>query len=127
MGIPKTSTLLRAVENNNLTTWPALTTRNITKYLPRSVETALGHLYQERETQRSTKSVIQKREKAQFVKIITSQEEGEIYTDQTWRFPNTPSRRYTYILILYDQDRNSILSEPIKSKSQDEQLREIRL
>ena len=34
LGIPKTSTLLSEVENNNLATWPAPTTRNITKYLP---------------------------------------------------------------------------------------------
>ena len=58
LGIPKTSTLLRAVENNNLTTWPALTTRSITKYLPKSVETALVHLDQEGKNQRSTKIII---------------------------------------------------------------------
>ena len=60
LGSPKTSTLLRAVENNNLTTWPALTKSNITKYLPKSVETALGHLDQERKNQCSTKSIIRK-------------------------------------------------------------------
>ena len=86
---PKTSTLVREVEKNNLTTWPALTTRNITKYLPKSVETALGHLDQEGKNQRSTKSIIRKREKAQFVKNITPQEEEKIYTDQTGRFPTT--------------------------------------
>ena len=56
--IPKISTLLRAVENNNQTTWPALTPINITKYLPKSVETALGHLDQERKNQRSTKIIV---------------------------------------------------------------------
>ena len=34
LGSPKTFTLLRAVENNNLATWPALTKINITHYLP---------------------------------------------------------------------------------------------
>ena len=33
------------------------------------METALGHLYQERKNQRSTKSIIRKREKARFVKL----------------------------------------------------------
>ena len=79
LGSPKISTLLMAVENNNLTTWPSLSTRNITKYLPKSVETALGHLDQERKNQRSTKSIIRKREKAKFLKITTPQEE-EKYT-----------------------------------------------
>ena len=41
------------------------------------MEIALGHLEQERKNQRSTKSIIRKREKAQFVKIITPQKEGK--------------------------------------------------
>ena len=48
LGSPKISTLLMAVENNNLTTWPSLSTRDITKYVTKSVETGLGHLDQER-------------------------------------------------------------------------------
>ena len=61
LGSPKTSTLLRAVENNNVSTWPAQTNINITKYLPNSVETALGHLEKERKNQRSIKGLIRKR------------------------------------------------------------------
>ena len=57
LGSLKTSTLLRTVENNNLTKCPALTKRTITKYLPNSVETVLGHLDQERKNQRSTKII----------------------------------------------------------------------
>ena len=71
LGSPKTSILLREVENNNLTTWPALTKSNITNYLPKSVDTSLGHLDQERKNQRLTNRIIKKREKAKFVKIIT--------------------------------------------------------
>ena len=97
------------------------------KFLPKLMETTPGHLYQERKNQRSTKSIIKKMKKAQFVKIITPQEEGKIHTDQTGRFPTTSSIGYKYILILYDQDRNSILAEPLKSKNQDDQLRAIKL
>ena len=68
LGISKTSTLLMAVKNNNLTTWSELIKSNITHYLPKSVETAIGHLYQERKNQPSTRSIIRKREKSQFVK-----------------------------------------------------------
>ena len=60
LGSPKKSTLLRAVENNNLPTCTSLRTRNITKYLPKLVETSLGHLDQEGKTQQSIKSIIQK-------------------------------------------------------------------
>ena len=108
LGSPKKSTLLRAAENKNLNTWPSLTKTNITKYLPKSVETALGHLDQERKNQLSTKSIIRKRENAQFVKIITPQEEGKIYTDQRGRLPTTSSRGYKYVIILYDKDSNNI-------------------
>ena len=44
LGSLNTSTLLRSVDNNNLTTWPALKKSYITKYLPTSVKTELGHL-----------------------------------------------------------------------------------
>ena len=52
--------------------------RNITKFLPNSVETALVYLDQERKNQRSKKSITRKQEKAQFIKIITPQEDGKI-------------------------------------------------
>ena len=102
LGSPTPSALIRAVGNNNLATWPALTKRNIIKYLLNSVDTALGHLDQERKNQRSKNIIIRKRENTQFVKITAPQEEGKIYTDQTGRLPTTPSRGCKYILILYD-------------------------
>ena len=80
------------------------------------METALGYLDQERKNQCSKKSIIIKREKSQFVKTITPKEERKIYTDQTGGVPTTSSRGYKYILILYNQDRNSILAEPLKYK-----------
>ena len=88
---------------------------------------ALGHLDQERKNQHSTKIMIRKREKTQFVKLVIPQEEGKIYTDQTGRFPTTSSRGYKYILVLYDPDISSILAEPLKLKSRDEQLRATQL
>ena len=77
LGSPKTSTIIRSVENNNLTTWPALTKRNITKYLPMSVETEKGHLDQERKNQRFTNSIIIKLEKSKFVKFSLHKKKGK--------------------------------------------------
>ena len=78
------------------------------------METALGHLNQDRKNQCSANNVIIKQEKKQFIKIVTPKKEGKLYTDQTGQFPTTSNRGYKYILILYDQDSNSILEELLK-------------
>ncbi len=56
-----------------------------------------------------------------YVKAIKTT--GQIYTDQTGRFPTTSSRGHKYIMILYDYDSNAILAEPLKSKSEGEMIR----
>jgi hypothetical protein len=48
---------------------------------------------------------------------------GQIYTDQTGRFPVVSSKGNTYIMILYDYDSNAILAQPIKDRSAPELLR----
>ena len=45
MGSPTKTTLLNAIRNNNISTWPFFTENNITKLLPDSIPTALGHQY----------------------------------------------------------------------------------
>ena len=42
------TTLLQAIRNGNLATWPGLTTNNVNKYLPEMPATVLGHLDQSR-------------------------------------------------------------------------------
>jgi hypothetical protein len=56
-----------------------------------------------------------------YVKAIETT--GQIYTDQTGRFPTTSSRGNKYIMILYDYDSNDILAEPLKAKSEGEMIR----
>jgi hypothetical protein len=41
---------------------------------------------------------------------------GQIYTDQTDRFPVISSKRNKYIMVLYEYDGNAILAEPIKTE-----------
>jgi hypothetical protein len=48
---------------------------------------------------------------------------GQIYTDQTGRFPVVSSKGNKYIIILYDYDRNVILAQPIKDRTAPELLR----
>jgi hypothetical protein len=55
LGSPATSTLLRAIRQGHLTTIPGLTINHITKHLPKSMATTLGHQDQEAKNIRSTK------------------------------------------------------------------------
>jgi hypothetical protein len=48
---------------------------------------------------------------------------GKIYSDQTGRFPVTSSRGNKYIMVVYDYDSNSILTEPLKSRNENELVR----
>jgi hypothetical protein len=48
---------------------------------------------------------------------------GRIYTDQTGRFPVVSRKGNTYIMILYDYDRNAIMAQPIKDRTAPELLR----
>ncbi len=48
---------------------------------------------------------------------------GQIYSDQTGRFPVTSSKGHKYIMIVYDYDSAAILAEPIKNRSKGELLR----
>ena len=41
----------------------------------------------------------------------------KIYTDQTKKFPMTPSQGNNYVIIIIVYDANTILAEPIKSRS----------
>jgi hypothetical protein len=42
---------------------------------------------------------------------------GKLFTDQTGRFPQKSSRGMQYIMIAYNQDSNTIIAEPIKSRA----------
>jgi hypothetical protein len=48
---------------------------------------------------------------------------GQIYTDQTGRFPVISSKGNKYIKVLYDYDGNVILAEPIKNRTAPELLK----
>jgi hypothetical protein len=54
LGSPATSTLLRAIRQGHLHTFPGLTTSLITKHLQKSIATTMGHQDQEAKNIRST-------------------------------------------------------------------------
>jgi hypothetical protein len=60
--------------------------------------------------------------KTQFIYAATI-DAGQIYTDQTGRFPVVSSKGNKYIMILYDYDSNAILAQPIKNRTAPELLK----
>jgi hypothetical protein len=100
--------------------------------LSKSDATTKGHLNQQQQNARTTKIKITKainKEtdidhgiKTQFVYAATI-DAGQIYTDQTGRFPVISSKGNKYIMILYDYDSNAILAQPIKYRTAPELLK----
>jgi hypothetical protein len=136
LGSPVPSTLIRAIRRGHLTTWPGLTTQLISKHLPKSIATTLGHQDQEAKNIRSTKNTTQKNifpvdEKEMLEDLSPSLEprthqlcamlfdKSEIltsYSDQTGRFHIPSSRGNNYIFVLYNRDTNSIHAVAIPNR-----------
>jgi hypothetical protein len=104
----------------------------VEKHLSKSTATTKGHLNQQRKNARTTQikttnagsheSDIDHGIKNQFVYAATI-DAGQIYTDQTGRFPVVSSKGNKYIMILYDYDSNAILAQPIKDRTAPELLK----
>ena len=129
---PTTTTWLQAVKAGYFATWPGLTCELIQKHLPKSEATTKGHLRQQFQNARSTKpSAIAASPDTQvaatartnnvFIEVFNPT--GQVYTDQTGRFPAISSKGNKYLMILYDYDSNAILAEPMKSRHEQEMIR----
>ena len=132
---PVHSTWLKAIRNNNFTTWPGLTKSLVEQYLPVSQATVQGHLHKERQNLQSTRvkeeSQSQKTQehdddnifppsptpnvkKNQVAYILINKKEiTTAYQDLTGRFPFKSSRGNEYVLIGYHHDANCILAHPV--------------
>jgi flagellar hook-length control protein FliK len=95
------STWITAIKNEKLSSWPGLTEHAVEKHLSKSAATTKGHLNRQRQNTRttkikSTKAINQETDidhgiKTQFLYAATI-DAGQIYTDQTGRFPVVSSR-----------------------------------
>jgi hypothetical protein len=104
---PVKSTWITAIENGNFSSWPGLTEHAVEKHLSKSTSTTKGHLNQQRQIARTTKIKdahvlvpepnIYHGIKTQFVYAATI-DAGQIYTDQTGRFPVVSSKGNKYII-----------------------------
>jgi hypothetical protein len=129
---PVKSTWITAIKNGHFTSWPGLTEHAVEKHLSKSTSTTKGHLNQQRQHARSTKInntkvIMEEPDLDQGIKTqygyAATIDAGQIYTDQTGRFPVILSKDNKYIIILYDYDINAIMAQPIKDRTAPELLR----
>ena len=122
LGFPTKATLLNAVRNNFLATFPGLTSDNVSKHFPESVETQKGHMRQGRQGVRSTqpqetfKPTPGVRHNDVYLKVFDATKKT-MYTDQTGRFPITSRKGNQYLMVAVELDGNYIEAQPLKSRS----------
>ncbi|KAI2502231.1 hypothetical protein MHU86_12203 [Fragilaria crotonensis] len=139
---PALSTLTKALDRGYLPQCMGLTSQALRKHPPHSVATIKGHLDQTRKNQRSTKTAPPlpalpppdaefSDEEADAFPVsdpdnarshhcytaIVDAASGQIYSDQTGKFIVASSTGNNYILVVYDYDSNSILVEPMRSRT----------
>jgi hypothetical protein len=139
---PATQTWVKAIDNSHFRNWPIFTGKEVKAHLPKSIATAMGHLDQQRKNLRSTKpwkrpnqadntEAINDTNPAQeqasndgFVNVLEMTDpQEESYSDLTGRFPVHSIEGNLYVLALYLYDTNAILVEPLKSRSETDQLK----
>eukprot|EP00804_Cyclotella_cryptica_P002761 CCRYP_009625-RA/>CCRYP_009625-RA protein AED:0.25 eAED:0.25 QI:0/0/0/1/0/0/4/0/596 len=126
-GYPVKSTWLKALQAGNFIGWPLLTSRNIQKYFPESVETPKGHLNQSHKNVRSTKQKPIPLETFQSPQLVGRKlrdvythvydTRDTIFSDQTGKFPHRSSSGNHYLMVMVDIDSSAILVEPIKNRT----------
>ena len=57
MGAPVVKTYINAIKNNWLTTFPGLTVEAVTRHLPKTIQTTMGHMHRVRQNIHSTQKV----------------------------------------------------------------------
>lgn len=123
---PTHRTFIEAIKRKFFVTWPGLTTALIKNHLPPSVNTAKGHLNQEKSGLQSTKDrIIQEdfypladepniKTNDVIYSIVSSSDRA--FLDLPGRFPHCSSRGNQYIVVAYHYDANAIVGLPIKNR-----------
>ena len=116
-------------------TWPGLTTDFIRKYLPKSIATTKGHLRQLKQNIQSTKIKSSPPSASPILipRVMTAQQarSNEVYfkpmqiidkisINQNGRFPAASSKGNKYIMVVFVEDTNAILTACMKHRSKSE-------
>jgi len=118
---PPVRTLQRAIQNNNLLTWPGLNKLNLKKFILDTTAVEMGHMKQEKQHLRPTKLSAphldpSTRTYELHSKLIPFNAKELTYGDMTGAFPYTSTRGNKYIYLMYDYDSNGILVHPLKTR-----------
>jgi hypothetical protein len=128
---PVKDTWIKAIAAGNFSGWPGLSVNSVRKYLAKSDATVKGHINQQRQNTRSTQKRVPSTApalepkytgKMEFV-YATIVDSGQIHSGLIGRFPTTSVKGNTYMLVLYDYDTNNVLTEPMKSRGDQEMVR----
>ena len=143
-GSPQLSTWCKAIDAGFYRSWPGLTSKLVRKHMPQSPPMIKGHLDQQRKNLRSTKPKravatrkllpgndeteqdlhpAQHQHRTNYVYADCHDITGQIFSDQPGRFLVSSVSGHQYIMVVYDYDSNSILAEPMKSRSGPEMRR----
>ena len=131
---PVPDTWIKAIKAGFFATWPGLTDQLVKKHYSRTPETEKGHMKADRQGVRSTKKDIkiikateevQTEARANEFYLKTADLTSKLCSDQTGRFPVTSRKGNKHVMIVYDHDSNAILARPLKTKSAEEQLKNI--
>eukprot|EP01082_Thalassiosira_pseudonana_P011880 g10662.t1 g10662 contig4:2284681-2286983(+) len=137
MGYPVISTWTQAIDKGYFRGWRGLTSDRVRRFIKPNEQ---GHMDQRRTGIRSTKSShavpppdivntmeepeqAPQNDKTNMVFMTIAEAEGQLFTDQTGRFPVTSNRGNNYIVLFYVVDANFIKSYPIKSRHRTELLK----
>ena len=116
LGFPTKPTLLAAIRNKQLTTFPGLMVEAANKHFPDSDETQKGHMREARQGVRSTKILDEDtylnfkptpgvKHKDVYLRVYEATKKS-MYTDQTGRFPVVSSRGNKYVMVACELDGN---------------------
>jgi hypothetical protein len=128
---PVKDTLIKVISAGNFSGWPGLSVDSVRKYLAKADATVKGHMHQQRQNTRSTKTrppstapalepTYTGKKDFMYATIVDS---GQIHSDLTGRFPTTSAKGNKYVLVLYDYDTNNVITEPMKSRGDQEMVR----
>ncbi|KAL7475356.1 hypothetical protein ACHAW6_001272 [Cyclotella cf. meneghiniana] len=137
MGYPVISTWCKAIDKGYFRGWNGLTSDRVRKFIKPLQASEQGHMDQQRANIRSTKSSSARQasiqldhmiehpqtpnnDKTNMVFMTMVEIDGQLFTDQTGRFPITSNCGHNYIVVFYAVNPNYIKSYPIKLRHRSE-------
>ena len=120
---PCISTWTKAIDKGFFSTWPVLTSTRVRRFLKHTPATDMGHLSQERQNLRSTKTIIVPRKHSDktnselYIHLTSPKPTSKTYSDLTGRFPTKSNRGNQYIMVVYETTSNHIFAKAMQDRS----------